>query len=82
MVSTKSISNNFNNSDMYAMVMYFQIYIQWLCILLYTLIHNFWCKCIYSYIAFIYMVLCYNYKFSNMGISKIFKIIYSYGCFL
>ena len=28
------------------------------------------------------MVLFYDYKFSELGIIKIFKIIYSYGSFL
>ena len=59
---------------------------QWLRILLYTLMHNigYKCICIYSYSTndykllknvcpFISIALFYSYKFSNMGISKILK---------
>ena len=55
---------------------------QWLCILLYTLIHNFGCKCIYSYSAYIHMVLFYNYKFLNMGMQGKCVSFYSHGSFL
>ena len=55
---------------------------KWLCILLYTLTHNFGRKYIYSYSAFIHMVLFYSYKFLNMGMQGKCVSFYLYSSFL